>query len=88
MKTLLIPTLLAMSITGLQAPAQNLKYGPASAPKGASQPIDEIGLVVNDEAITRRQLTQEMEAARRNPTPASAATPSANKCAKASRKNT
>ena len=66
MKTLLIPALLAMSITGLQAPAQNLKYGPASAPKGASQPIDEIGLVVNDEAITRRQLTQEMEAARRN----------------------
>ena len=55
-----------MSITGLQAPAQNLKYGPASAPKGASQPIDEIGLVVNDEAITRRQLTQEIEAARRN----------------------
>ena len=66
MKTLLIPALLAMSITGLQAPAQNLKYGPASAPKGASQPIDEIGLVVNDEAITRRQLTQEIEAARRN----------------------
>ena len=50
----------------LAAPAQNLKFGPANAPAGAEQPIDEIGLVINDEAITRRQLAQEMETARKS----------------------
>ena len=50
----------------LAAPAQNLKFGPANAPAGAEQPIDEIGLVINDEAITRRQLAQEIEAERRS----------------------
>jgi len=49
----------------LAALAQNLTFGPANAPTGAEQPIDEIGLVINDEAITRRQLAQEMETARR-----------------------
>ena len=66
MKTQALTLLIAASLS-LAAPAQNLKFGPAnSAPKGASQPIDEIGIVINDEAITRRQLAQEIEAARRS----------------------
>ena len=48
----------------LSSSAQNLAFGPASTPQ--SQPIDEIGLVINDEAITRRQLAQEIEAERRS----------------------
>lgn len=67
MKTQTLALLIAASLS-LAAPAQNLKFGPAagSSPKGASQPIDEIGIVINDEAITRRQLAQEIEAARRS----------------------
>ena len=67
MKTQALTLLIAASLS-LAAPAQNLKFGPAagSSPKGASQPIDEIGIVINDEAITRRQLAQEIEAARRS----------------------
>ena len=48
----------------LSSSAQNLAFGPASTPQ--SQPIDEIGLVINDEAITRRQLAQEIEVERRS----------------------
>ena len=66
MKTQALTLLIAASLS-LAAPAQNLKFGPAnSAPASASQPIDEIGIVINDEAITRRQLAQEIEAARRS----------------------
>ena len=66
MKTQTLALLLTASIS-LAAPAQNLKFGPAnSTPASASQPIDEIGIVINDEAITRRQLAQEIEAARRS----------------------
>jgi len=66
LKTQALTLLIAASLS-LAAPAQNLKFGPAnSAPASASQPIDEIGIVINDEAITRRQLAQEIEAARRS----------------------
>ena len=64
MKTLTL-ALIAIGMS-LAAPAQNLKFGPANAPTGAEQPIDEIGLIINDEAITRRQLAQEMETARKS----------------------
>ena len=48
----------ALAAITLSSSAQNLTFGPATPPQ--SQPIDEIGLVVNDEAITRRQLAQEI----------------------------
>ena len=64
MKTLTL-ALIAIGMS-LAAPAQNLKFGPANAPTGAEQPIDEIVLIINDEAITRRQLAQEMETARKS----------------------
>jgi len=64
LKTLTL-ALIAIGMS-LAAPAQNLKFGPANAPTGAEQPIDEIGLIINDEAITRRQLAQEMETARKS----------------------
>ena len=54
----------ALAAITLSSSAQNLTFGPATTPH--SQPIDEIGLVVNDEAITRRQLAQEIEAERRS----------------------
>ncbi|MDO4643481.1 MAG: peptidylprolyl isomerase [Cardiobacteriaceae bacterium] len=59
--TILLPFLLGVSLI---SPAQNLTFGPANTPQ--NKPIDEIGIVINDEAITRRQLAQEIEEERRH----------------------
>lgn len=49
----------------LLAGAQNLQFGPqAEYAQSQAQPLDEIALVINQEAISRRQLEKELTAAR------------------------
>lgn len=57
---------LLLALLPLISYSQTLQFGPNQSSAGHVQAIDDVGLVINNEAISRKQLANEMQAARQS----------------------